>query len=66
MGIAIPGSAKAKFKEGKGSERDVMGSNLMLASVRMMTVMTRKLRKKKKGMIVMVKTVMKIAGEYKI
>ena len=49
-----------RLKKGEGSERDAMASNVMLLIVRTTLTMMRKVRKRKKGTIVKVKTLKKI------
>ena len=61
-GLAIPGSAKAK--EGKGSERDVMASNLMLVKCEDDTKNDEESEEEDKGNNMKVKTLKKIVGEY--
>ncbi|KAL5515410.1 hypothetical protein EMCRGX_G000570 [Ephydatia muelleri] len=59
-GLAIPGSAKAK--EGKGSERDVMASNLMLVKCEDDTKNDEESEEEDKGNNMKVKTLKKIVG----
>ena len=49
-----------RLKKGEGSERDAMASNLMLLIVRTTLKMMRKVRKRKQGTIMKVKTLKKI------